>query len=564
MVNNNRVFVSPGVYTSERDITIVTRNIGVTTLGAVGETTKGPAFQPIFISNYDEFTKFFGGLNPEIVKDNFSPKYELPYIAKSYLKQSNQLFVTRVLGLTGYDAGLAWGITLDANVDLSTSATTSASTNYSNLANFTISLSANSVTSLTGNPSEVQALYDENLLNLDSFILTNTVGDSTSFSPTFYKVTENNNLFNGASLNVLYSSLNYTLNNSTTGTTGTSAFTSLYTFQISGGVVTNISFNDSTIESLYDNNSTVSTNLNNFLTGNTVGGTLSVSSSFYNEGSIFTGAQFNNEIISTGSTGGGSYSGVVSGSVIYYSGVSNDVVSGTLSGNVITYSATSYSDVENKVVALLRSRGKINNQELLELRVSGSSNVVIDQSNTLALTNPLASFILSGQSSNGVFSYPISFDKTKKDYLTRVLGKTNSDATTALYVEEVYQSMLDNLLDSNKVRGINLNLINYSNLFNNYKREYSEAKTPYIVSELRGNEVLRLFRFITITDGNTANTEYKISIANIKPDLKEFDVIIRSYFDTDANTNILERFSRCTMDPSSSNFIILLFLDVVK
>jgi hypothetical protein len=37
----------------------------------------------------------------------------LPYVAKSYLSQSNQLFVTRVLGLSGYDAGM-WGITLDA------------------------------------------------------------------------------------------------------------------------------------------------------------------------------------------------------------------------------------------------------------------------------------------------------------------------------------------------------------------------------------------------------------------------------------------------------------------
>ena len=65
----NRVFVSPGVYTSERDLSFVTRNVGVTTLGLVGETVKGPAFQPIFVRNYDEFTSFFGGLNPKKVKE---------------------------------------------------------------------------------------------------------------------------------------------------------------------------------------------------------------------------------------------------------------------------------------------------------------------------------------------------------------------------------------------------------------------------------------------------------------------------------------------------------------
>ena len=103
-----KVFVSPGVYTSEKDLTFVTRQVGVTTLGLVGETTIGPAFQPIFISNYGEFQSFFGGLNATKVKDTGAPWYELPYIAKSYLSQSNQLFVTRVLGLSGFDAGLAW------------------------------------------------------------------------------------------------------------------------------------------------------------------------------------------------------------------------------------------------------------------------------------------------------------------------------------------------------------------------------------------------------------------------------------------------------------------------
>jgi hypothetical protein len=38
-------------------------------------------------------------------------------LLKSYLQQSNQLFVTRVLGLSGYDAGPSWSIRIVANVD---------------------------------------------------------------------------------------------------------------------------------------------------------------------------------------------------------------------------------------------------------------------------------------------------------------------------------------------------------------------------------------------------------------------------------------------------------------
>jgi hypothetical protein len=89
-------------------------------VGVVGETLKGPAFEPIFITNYDEFTTYFGGTSPEKFVNTQIPKYEAAYIAKAYLQQSNQLFVTRILGLSGYDAGPSWSITTIANVDPST------------------------------------------------------------------------------------------------------------------------------------------------------------------------------------------------------------------------------------------------------------------------------------------------------------------------------------------------------------------------------------------------------------------------------------------------------------
>jgi hypothetical protein len=127
MATSNKVFVSPGVYTSERDLSFVAQSVGVTTLGIVGETLKGPAFEPIFITSFDEFTTYFGGTSPEKFVNTQIPKYEAAYIAKSYLQQSNQLFVTRVLGLSGYDAGPSWSIKTVANVNGSTVGFTSTS-----------------------------------------------------------------------------------------------------------------------------------------------------------------------------------------------------------------------------------------------------------------------------------------------------------------------------------------------------------------------------------------------------------------------------------------------------
>jgi hypothetical protein len=63
------------------------------------------------ISNWRQFQETFGGTSTEKFKGSQYPKYELPYIAKSYLGESEQLKVVRVLGLSGYNAGPAWLVT---------------------------------------------------------------------------------------------------------------------------------------------------------------------------------------------------------------------------------------------------------------------------------------------------------------------------------------------------------------------------------------------------------------------------------------------------------------------
>jgi hypothetical protein len=76
-----------------------------------------------------------------------------------------------------------------------------------------------------------------------------------------------------------------------------------------------------------------------------------------------------------------------------------------------------------------------------------------------------------------------------------------------------------------------------------------------VVSELRGNQVFQLFRFITISDGNSSNRAVKISIANMSFDNDTFDVLIRDYYDTDANPVVMEKYTNCTMDPSQNNYV---------
>src|SRR5574343_36660 len=118
------IFTSPRVKFRESNLTFTTREIGVSTLGLVGETLKGPAFEPIFIEDSGQFLTRFGAQAIDKYS-NGSLRYQLPYSANSYLKQSNQLYVTRVLGLSGYDAGKLWALTVGAGYDPSTTGVTS-------------------------------------------------------------------------------------------------------------------------------------------------------------------------------------------------------------------------------------------------------------------------------------------------------------------------------------------------------------------------------------------------------------------------------------------------------
>ena len=107
--------VSPGIYTDEKDVTYSVKSLGITSLGLVGETLYGPAFQDVEIGDWGEYVDYFGGTSTEKF-DNGKPKYEAAYIAKSYLEESKRLHMVRVLGLSGYDAGPVWVIEFNGKV----------------------------------------------------------------------------------------------------------------------------------------------------------------------------------------------------------------------------------------------------------------------------------------------------------------------------------------------------------------------------------------------------------------------------------------------------------------
>jgi hypothetical protein len=275
-------------------------------------------------------------------------------------------------------------------------------------------------------------------------------------------------------------------------------------------------------------------------------------------------------------TSGNAYSGY---SFFYYvsslTSGSSSTFSGTISGSVFTYSGTAYSEYNNMVVATLRSRGislytnsvdsdqhgpvyEVNALSALTLNCSGQYSGITQ--------SPYETFLISGVTKdNDNFSFETSMSAASSKYITKVLGVDNfgkSRNEVPVFVEEVYPSTLNYAYNQGYIRGLNCDLISLpgarsqdpSSIAYNVT-QYKAPQTPYLVSELRGNKVYNLFRFISISDGNSANTEVKVSIANLSFNNMTFDVLVRNFFDTDANPVVIEKFTNCNMDPLSNNFV---------
>lgn len=415
MANFN--FKSPSVKFQEIDRSFAsTPSLGITSVGMVGETLKGPAFSPVLVTTKAEFRRYFGGTSTEKYADGSGKmKFLAPTYANAFLEEGNQLYFTRILGKSGYNAGPGWAITVGASVSA----------------------------------SGLSSTYIETA--------------STFFSSSTYSI----------------SGFNFSFT-----TTGISSFV----------------------------------NSEDFVNYINIGGVLTAVDAIFNVTTYNPSAQ--------------------TGFTLYTS---------------FTYTSETDSNYENMVVAILRSRGD-GLQNSVQYKVTG---VTGDFINTIG--SPLNNFTITAVGdTTEVLEF--NLNSTSSNFITKAMGRKNSDGKATLFCEAIYPDLIRKLANDGSINRIKdiipLNTVN-SNSFNaSYLTGYKSPETPWLVSEVNGNKLTRLFKFISYSDGDSANREVKIAIENINPSTKEFDVVIRDYNDTDTNPSILERFGRCVMNPSSNNFIM--------
>lgn len=505
MTTNNsarQTHVSPGIYTKETDLTYAVKSLGITTLGLVGETVKGPAFQPLLIENWNQFTNYFGGTNPSQFKGSGYLKYEAPYIAKSYLKQSNQLYVTRVLGLSGYNAGPAWAITAYAPAEKDGKdmliAILRSRGEYQKTA---------FVSTATGEQCEDVYEYDKLVYYVSDV-------DNVSLTPSkSFNLGSGCDKFFGV----------------TTDPSGDSYFN-----------VSQINYGKFTISGTTDKGNTFSyaVSLNpgdkNYII-NVLGSQQDVGDTELYVEELYDVAL--KQLIESGDITG------INKKMVGFPPIK------------VTPKYVSCNDLllEDEQLLTKRDIGKrfLATQDSINPETNKMWNVhkTTDNGVSYVVTEAVAGNIYQ------VVSF-VTTDGPREYYYNETgekLGAATPDAQNVLSeAVEVLSNNLFYVKDNDDINPITCDL-------NNYKEQYRFASTPWIVSELKGDaqnvELVKLFRFHTISDGDASNIQIKVSIENIKPDDGLFDVVIRSFYDTDASQVVLERYGKCNLVPGTSNYI---------
>ena len=572
MADNARgIHVSAGIYSREIDLTYAAKSLGITTLGVVGETTKGPAFQAMDISNWREFQDVFGGTSTEKYKGSLYPKYELPYIAKSYLSESQQLKVVRVLGLSGYNAGPAWIIT--------------ASDGGNNKQAVAVIRSRGSYKAyVTG--STDSCICDSKKYDTLTYMVGEIAAESSK--DCF------NKQYNLGALEIgEYRSLNgsgdacsgYTIGGNPDGFEVSQ--TNKGRFRLYG--LTGKHESGSTIEETDPTYFEYAVSLNPYdkeYILNVLG-----TKAYDGEAPIYVESLYDVAL----------EQGIVEGDIVKIDNelqgyqvcytadyCHHDPISGlmTIPQSSLTrrYVGSRYladknsSDEAIKVTPYDYKLGRP--LTVKEAKTSGEtvvnkapSDVAEEDLEAWSATTIAETAAVVGQiytvrqytDQNGRRSYLYAYYTTESlkdiDHQDMVnlygnLKGSSNDRNQGKNATLVYNSR-DGLYY--RMNAGNTDVVYVQLDMNDYKSPYRYASTPWIVSNLKGDmkhvDVTKLFRFHTISDGDSSNYDVKVSIENIKPDEGTFDVVVRRIDDADESIIVLERFGKCSMVPGDSNYI---------
>ena len=142
---------------------------------------------------------------------------------------------------------------------------------------------------------------------------------------------------------------------------------------------------------------------------------------------------------------------------------------------------------------------------------------------------------------------------------------TGSGAITAgVYSKGITDSSKEDIafiLTSSKGRGSDAATLASVPDYEDFRDRFTTPITPSIISQNFGGTPYSLFQIEALSDGAFANTKYKVSIENLKKSTSAtykygtFDLVVRNFYDTDEERQIIEAYRGLSLDSTSDRYI---------
>lgn len=156
----------------------------------------------------------------------------------------------------------------------------------------------------------------------------------------------------------------------------------------------------------------------------------------------------------------------------------------------------------------------------------------------------------------GTFSATASFLTSSANYIEKVLNTDPTRySTDNHYLYQVFKYGQPAV--SASWHGIGM-----SGSHSTFNKNFDNGSTSWVKSNLIGGNEYNLFKLHSLSHGRSSNDEVKISVQNIRPSQNPkatsygtFDVVVRSFYDTDSRPQVFESFVGLTLDESNRNYI---------
>lgn len=195
----------------------------------------------------------------------------------------------------------------------------------------------------------------------------------------------------------------------------------------------------------------------------------------------------------------------------------------------------------------------------------------------LVISSTLGNGYVNTDGNPGVKILTASLDPTSADYFGKILN-TDPDR----FVADQHYLYADFAVDDEVATPVSVAVLSgsaatsstsgdsslvFRHALGAYDTRYATPKSSWFISQPFGATEYDLFYIESLDDGDYANRLYKVSITNIRASLDDsnpygtFTLQVRDWNDTDTNSEVLESYPNCSLDPKAENYVAKLIGD---